>query len=53
VPPIALRIALGEFAQFLTTGARVVPARALAEGFSFRFPELEGALNDLLRRRSA
>jgi uncharacterized protein len=48
-PAFALRIALGEFSQFLTTGARVLPARAEREGFSFRFPRLEGALRHLLQ----
>ena len=36
-------------AQLLLTGQRVLPAHALAEGFAFRFPTLERALDDLLR----
>jgi uncharacterized protein (TIGR01777 family) len=52
-PGFALRIVLGEFSQFLTTGARVLPARAEREGFSFRYPHLEGALKELLARRAA
>jgi uncharacterized protein (TIGR01777 family) len=52
-PALALRIVLGEFSQFLVTGARVLPARAEQAGFSFRFPHLEGALRDLLARRAA
>lgn len=48
VPAFALRIALGEFAPFLTTGARVVPEHAMHAGFTFRFPTLEPALRDLL-----
>jgi uncharacterized protein len=47
-PSFALRLALGEFANFLTTGARVVPTRALRANFPFRFPTLEPALRDLL-----
>ena len=47
-PAFALRIALGEFSQFLITGARVIPAHAERAGFRFRFPELEPALRDLL-----
>jgi len=47
-PAFALRIALGEFSRFLTTGARVIPAHAERAGFRFRFPELEPALRDLL-----
>lgn len=49
-PTFALRIALGEFSQFLVTGARVMPARAEREGFSFRFPNLDAALGDILPR---
>ena len=47
-PAFALRLALGEFAMFLTTGARVLPEHAEREGFRFRFPALEPALRDLL-----
>ena len=48
VPYLALRIALGEFAPFLTTGARVLPDHAVRSGFTFRFQTLEPALRDLL-----
>jgi hypothetical protein len=48
-PAFALNLALGEFAGFLTTGARVLPERAERAGFRFRFPELEPALRDLLK----
>lgn len=34
--------------QLLLTGQRVLPAHALAEGFTFRFPTLDAALDDLL-----
>lgn len=47
-PAFALRIALGEFADELLGSRRVVPRRALALGYRFRFPELEPALRDLL-----
>jgi uncharacterized protein (TIGR01777 family) len=47
-PAVALRLWLGEFAQFLLTGARVIPAAAAQHGFQFRFPTLESALRDLL-----
>jgi len=49
VPEAALRIALGELASVVLASQRMVPARALALGYRFRFPELEGALRDLLR----
>ncbi len=47
-PALALRIVVGEFATFLTTGARVLPARALRAGFRFRYAELEPAFRHLL-----
>lgn len=48
-PAIALKLAFGEMAQLLLTGQRVLPAHALAEGFTFQFPTLDTALADLLR----
>jgi uncharacterized protein len=48
VPAPVLRVALGEVADVLLTGQKVLPRRALASGFAFRFPELEPALRDVL-----
>jgi uncharacterized protein len=48
VPVFALRIAFGEVASVLTTSQRCVPERALAIGFPFQFPEIDGALRDLV-----
>jgi uncharacterized protein (TIGR01777 family) len=39
-PAFALRAVLGEFAGSVLTGQRVVPARATALGYVFRYPEL-------------
>jgi uncharacterized protein (TIGR01777 family) len=51
VPAFALRLALGEMADaLLLSSQRVEPARLIASGHRFRFPELEGALRHLLRR---
>ena len=47
-PGLALRLALGEVAGLLLAGQHVTPDRARAEGFSFRFPEIEPAFRDLL-----
>ncbi len=44
VPEIALRVALGEAANVLLTGQRVLPKKLLAAGFSFRYPDLTNAL---------
>jgi NAD dependent epimerase/dehydratase family enzyme len=44
-PALALRLALGELADTaLLSSLRALPAAALAEGFEFRYPQLEGAL---------
>jgi uncharacterized protein (TIGR01777 family) len=47
VPAAALRLGLGERAQLLVDGQKVLPAAALAAGFEFRYPRLEAALRDL------
>lgn len=49
VPAFALEAVLGDFATEMLVSRRVVPARALEAGFSFRFPDLESALADLVR----
>lgn len=52
-PALALKLALGEMSSMLLTGQRVLPARALATGFRFAFPELAGALQDLVGKKAA
>jgi uncharacterized protein (TIGR01777 family) len=44
VPGFAVHVLYGQMAQIVTTGQRVVPARAQELGFSFRHAELDGAL---------
>jgi uncharacterized protein (TIGR01777 family) len=48
-PAIALRLLLGEMSSAVLASQRVLPAKALALGYRFRFPALDGALRDLLR----
>jgi uncharacterized protein (TIGR01777 family) len=48
VPALVLRAALGEMAQLLVDGQRVVPTRAATLGFTFRFRRIQDALRDLL-----
>lgn len=48
MPAFALRLALGEAASMLLTGQRVLPVHAMAEGFMFRYPNLQGALREVL-----
>ncbi len=47
-PAFALRLALGEFGSVLLEGQRVLPKVLLDHGFSFRFPEIEPALRDII-----
>jgi hypothetical protein len=51
VPPLALRMLLGDAARIVTDSHRVVPVRLQQFGFVFRFANLETALADLTRRR--
>jgi uncharacterized protein (TIGR01777 family) len=48
VPGIALRLLYGEMAEIVTTGARVLPAKALVLGYRFRHARLEEALRSAL-----
>jgi uncharacterized protein (TIGR01777 family) len=43
-PEFALRLALGEMADVVLGGQRVIPVVASSLGFSFQYPLLEGAL---------
>ncbi|PFG08396.1 MULTISPECIES: TIGR01777 family oxidoreductase [unclassified Marinobacter] len=47
-PAVALKLALGEMSGLLLTGQRAIPARLVAEGFEFRFTDLEPALKDAI-----
>jgi len=47
VPEFALRMVLGEGADFLLVGQKVVPKRMLKDDFHFSYPTLESILNDL------
>lgn len=49
VPAFVLRTLLGEMSILLLGGQHVAPHRALAAGYSFRFPDLDAALADVLR----
>jgi uncharacterized protein len=48
VPAPAVRLLLGEMATVVLDGQRVVPKRAEALGFRFRFPEVDAALRDVV-----
>ena len=51
VPRFALHILLGELGTLMTTGQRVIPAKAMAGGYTFQYPTLEPALWAILARR--
>lgn len=46
-PRLGLKLVLGEFADFVVTGQRVIPARARALGYHFRYPELDIAFRGI------
>ncbi|MCF8042784.1 MAG: TIGR01777 family oxidoreductase [Desulfarculaceae bacterium] len=48
-PGFAVRLAMGEMGSVVLTGQRVIPQALTRAGFSFQFPELEGALRDLVK----
>jgi uncharacterized protein len=46
-PAFALRLALGEFADYIIGGQRAVPTRAQALGYHFRYPEIDIAFRGI------
>ncbi|MDR6713587.1 uncharacterized protein (TIGR01777 family) [Pseudomonas hunanensis] len=50
VPALLLRAGLGELSVLLLGGQRARPVRLLAAGFTFRFNDLQSALDDLSSR---
>lgn len=47
-PPLALRLAMGEMSELLTTGQFVLPKRALAAGFEFQYTNINSALQQVV-----
>lgn len=48
VPAFALKVIVGEMSLLVLDGSYVLPEKALAMGYTFRYPYLEDALKDLL-----
>lgn len=48
MPGFMLKVLLGEMADLLLTGQHVLPERALASGYRFRYPALDTALRAVL-----
>jgi uncharacterized protein (TIGR01777 family) len=47
-PGFGLRVMLGEVAQIVTTGQRVLPKRAPELGYVFRYPQIDAALKQIV-----
>jgi len=50
VPSVILKIAVGEFAENLLTGQKVIPVKAVKNGFEYKYPVLKEALLDLIKK---
>lgn len=50
VPGFLMRALFGEVSEVVLEGQRVLPEKLQSQGFSFSFPHLEGALQDVFRR---
>jgi hypothetical protein len=48
-PKLAIRLLMGKVASVITAGQRVLPKKALALGYPFKFPQVEAALGNLFR----
>ncbi|MFA5405640.1 MAG: DUF1731 domain-containing protein, partial [Ignavibacteria bacterium] len=51
VPGFILKLLIGEFSEYILKGRKVIPEKALNNGFNFQFEELEKALKNLLRNK--
>jgi NAD dependent epimerase/dehydratase family enzyme len=49
VPKIVFRIIYGRRAAIITGGQAVIPDRLINEGFSFKYPNIEDALADIVK----
>lgn len=49
VPSFLLRLIMGESSVIALKGSRISSERIVSQGFRFEFPELEGALADILK----
>jgi uncharacterized protein (TIGR01777 family) len=47
-PAFLIRLVLGEFGSVVLEGQRVIPAKLLRQGFMFQYPEITGALKEVI-----
>jgi len=50
VPSFALKLVLGEFADNILRGQRVIPEKIQKAGFEFKYREIESALREILQK---
>ena len=50
-PAFAMRLAMGEMADTVLHGSRVIPQRMIEAGFEFKFEDIEAAFRDLIQRK--
>ncbi|WP_141505144.1 TIGR01777 family oxidoreductase [Paenibacillus luteus] len=50
IPALLMRFLFGEMSTLLLDGQRALPRKALDHGFTFRFPTVDSAMNDLVGR---
>ncbi len=50
-PDAVLKLMLGEVAEVVTTGQKVLPTKALALGYHFKHPEIAEALRDIFAEK--
>jgi hypothetical protein len=48
VPAFVLRLVLGELGSALLSSQRCVPDQLMSSGYPFQFPEIGGAIENLL-----
>ncbi len=51
VPGLVVKLTLGELGAVLLTGQRVLPKKALAAGYKFKYPELNEALSAIFKKQ--
>ncbi len=52
VPEFVMKLMLGEAAELLLEGQRVLPANLLQAGFEFKYPDLKLALESILNKKN-
>lgn len=53
VPPIALKLAVGDFAEVLLASQRCVPKKMLAAGYTFKYPTVDSAMQAAVNGEAA